>query len=330
MKPAFARRTVLRGAAGCALAAAAGESLRPARAQILPAARVNGVPIPAERVDRQYEELLRERRIHLARMNNPAQAKSIKREALDQLIRVELLHQEGSANGIAVSDAELDRVLTEFRAGFRNPEAYRRRIETLGYDEPGWRAQLRKTLVGDRYAERIVEREVKVSDEDIAGFYELNARLFKRDEQLRARHILVAVPPNASAEAREEARRKIEGLATRVRAGESFDELARWHSDDPTRQWGGELDAFGRGAMPRPFEEAAFALKPGEVSAPVATPKGWHLIKLEERLAASTVPLEAARERIRGHLRTTRGKEAIEREVEQLRALGKVEVLMPL
>lgn len=299
-------------------------------AQIVPAARVNGVGISLDRLDRQFEELLRERRIHLARMNNPAQAKTLKREALDQLIRVELLYQEGMATGVVVDEAELSRVLASYRASFRNPEAYQRRIEQLGYDDAAWRSHLRKTLVGERHAERVVEREVKVSERDIDEFYDLNARLFKRDEQLRARHILVAVPPNASDEARGHARRRIDELAARARAGESFDTLARQNSDDATRQWGGELDPFGRGAMPKAFEDAAFALQPGVVSVPVATPKGWHLILVDERLAASTVPLDSVRDRIRDYLRTTRGKEAIDREVEQLRGIGKVEILTPL
>jgi len=302
-----------------------------AGAQIVPAARVNGTPISMDRLDRQYEELLRERRIHLARMNNPAQAKSIKREALDQLIRVELLYQEGVSAGIVVDDAEVERALASYRAGFRNADTYRRRLELLGFDEATWRVQVRKTLVGDRYAERVVTREVEVSDQDLEDFYRINSRLFKRDEQLRARHILVAVAPDASAQARDQARRKIDDLAARARAGESFDALARQNSDDPTRQWGGELDPFGRGAMPKAFEDAAFALRPGELSAPVATPQGWHLILLDEKLAATTVPLDAAmRDKIRAHLRSTRGKEAIDREVEQLRGIGKVEILTPL
>jgi parvulin-like peptidyl-prolyl isomerase len=302
-----------------------------ANAQIVPAARVNGAPISMDRLDRQYEELLRERRIHLARMNNPAQAKSIKREALEQLIRVELLYQEGVSAGIVVDDAEVERALASYRAGFRNADTYRRRLELLGFDEATWRVQVRKTLVGDRYAERVVTREVEVSDQDLEDFYRINSRLFKRDEQLRARHILVAVAPDASAQARDQARRKIDDLAARARAGESFDALARQNSDDPTRQWGGELDPFGRGAMPKAFEDAAFALRPGELSAPVETPQGWHLILLDERLAASSMPLDAAmRAKIRAYLRATRGKEAIDREVEQLRGIGKVEILTPL
>jgi PPIC-type PPIASE domain len=134
----------------------------------------------------------------------------------------------------------------------------------------------------------------------------------------------------ATAEQRSEARQRIEALSVRAKAGERFEQLARQYSDDATRQWGGELDPFSRGDMPKPFEDVAFALKPGEISAPVETAAGFHLIQLQERMPSVSVPLQSSRESIREHLRVARGREAIDRHVQALRALGKVEVLTPL
>jgi hypothetical protein len=301
----------------------------PASAQTL-AARVNGATIPLELVDRQFEELLRERKLHMARLNNPAKVKEMKREALDNLIRTELLWQQAKSGGLVVTDEEVEKSLAQARSPFPSHEAFVRRIEMAGFTEAGYREYTRKILSGDRMAERIVERDVTVSDDDVEQFYKTNPRLFRRDEHLKARHILVGVGANASAEEREAARRKITDLVTRARAGESFDTLARNNSDDATRQWGGQLDAFTRGQMVKPFEDAAFALEPGEMSGPVETQYGFHLIKLEERIEAATITLDGARERIREYLRGTRGKDAIDREVEALRAGGKVEVLTPL
>jgi parvulin-like peptidyl-prolyl isomerase len=301
-----------------------------AQAQMVLAARVNGVGIGVELVDRQFEELLRERRLNIARMNNPAQARAIKREALDNLIRIELLSQEAQKAGLAVSEAEADRALANYRAQFRNQEGFLRRLEGQGFTEATFRVHLRKLLSADRYAQTVVEREVKVSDKDIEDFYEINPRLFKRSEQVRVRQILIAVAPDAGPEAKAKARARIDALAARTRAGESFEELARQNSDDATRQWGGEMDPFGRGQQNRAFEDAAFALQPGELSAPVETPQGLHLIRLEERLPAVATPLDQVRDKIRDQLRASRGKEAIAREVEQLRDLGDVKVLTPL
>ncbi len=302
----------------------------PSLAQRQLAARVNGVAIPIESLDRQFEELLHERRIHIVRLQDPAKAKAIKREALDNLIRIELLWQQARTAGLAASDAEVDRALADVRKGFRSHEAFVRRIEALGFDEKSHREHTRKMISGERYAQRIVDREVTVTAQDIDEFYELNARLFKRKEQVKIRQILVAMPAQATPEQKAAARRKVDDLLAKARAGESFESLARQNSDDATRQWGGELDPFSRGEQSGAFEEAAFALTTGAISEVVETAAGLHILKLEERTAAASVPLDTVRERIRGHLMNTRGKDAIANEVEQLRSLGKVEVLTPL
>ncbi|MFZ2648642.1 MAG: peptidylprolyl isomerase [Burkholderiaceae bacterium] len=298
--------------------------------QAVLAARVNGVGIALELLDRQFEDLLRERKLQIARMNNPAKAKSIKREALDNLIRIELLWQEAKTAGLVASDEDVDRAVAEVRARFRNHDAFLRRIESSGFSEQDYRVHTRKLLSGERYAQRIVEREVRVTDKDLEDFYALNARLFRRDEHVKVRQILVAVPAHAAQAEKEQARRKIDDLLARARAGESFDALARQHSNDATRQWGGELDPFARGAQAQAFDDAAFALAPGAISDVVETAAGLHIIKLEQRIAAVSIPLAEARERIRDYLDKTRGKEALDKEVEQLRSLADVALLTPL
>jgi parvulin-like peptidyl-prolyl isomerase len=308
----------------CALSCAA------AIGQPVLAARVNGEGITFERLDGEFEDLLRERRLNIARLNNPGKAKELKREALNRLVRIELLWQEARAAGIVATDEEVNRAIAEARGRFRTQEAFVARIERSGFNEASYRMQTRKLLSGERYAQRIVDRDVRLTDADIEEFYALNPRLFRRDEQLKVRQILVAVPGQASPAQKEQARRKIDELLARARAGEEFETLARQHSDDATRQWGGELDPFGRGQMPKPFEDAAFALAPGAISEVVETASGWHVIKLEQRSAAVSVPLRDARERIREYLHRTRGQEAIDKEVEQLRALRKVELLTPM
>ena len=302
----------------------------PPQAQPLLAARVNGVGIPMDRLERQYDELLTERKLHVARLRNSAQVKSLKREALEQLIRVELLWQEAKTSGEVASDAEVEQSMSQVRGRFADAEAYLRGLEANGHDIESHRAKTRKLLSADRVAQRFAERDVQVSESDVDEFYALNARLFRRDEQVRVRQIRVASEAHAGTSAQEQARARAEVLLARARAGEDFESLARQHSDDATRPWGGELDPFGRGEKSGPIEDAAFALSPGEVSGLVQTAAGWHILKLEQRLPAAQVPLERAREAIREHLRKSRGREAIDRAVERLRGAARVEVFVPL
>ena len=312
------------------LAALLALACAPAFAQKVLAARVNGAAISLDLLDRQFEELLRERRIQIARMNNPAKAKELKREALDNLIRTELLWQEAKAADLAASDEDVDRAIGEVRGRFRSEDAFLRRIEQGGFDLAAYREYTRKTISADRMAERIVERDVRITGDDVQAFYNANPALFRRNEQVKVRQILIALPKDATAAQRSAAQAKIDDLAARAKKGESFDALARAHSDDATRQWGGELDPFSRGEKPKAFEDAAFALKPGAVSGVVETASGFHVLKLEQRTPAVSVSLDEARDKIREYLRGTRGRDAIDREIEALRALGNVEVLTPL
>lgn len=118
--------------------------------------------------------------------------------------------------------------------------------------------------------------------------------------EIRARHILLRIPADASPAQRDSLRQVAESLRQRAAAGEDFAALARQHSQDPgSAQRGGDLDYFGRGRMVAPFEEAAFRLQPGEVSEVVESPFGYHVIKLEDRRQPEFGP---QREEFRQHL----------------------------
>jgi parvulin-like peptidyl-prolyl isomerase len=316
-------------AAAAALAACIACCAVAARAQGLPMARVNGVAITHEQLDRQFDELLAERRLNIARLQDPDKAKALKREALERLIGVELLWQQAQREGAIAGEAEVERALAAARERFRSNDAFLQHLQRRGQDEASHRAHVGRMLSADRYAQQVVEREVRVSERDIADFHALNKRVFQQPQRVRARHILAALPAGADGAAKARARRRIEALLARVRAGEDFEALARAHSDDATRSWGGELDAFGRGEQPKPIEDAAFALAPGAVSGVIETAAGFHIVKLEERLPARSVPLEAARDGIRAHLLRTRGQEAIAAEIARLRATAQVQWLVP-
>jgi parvulin-like peptidyl-prolyl isomerase len=322
-------RKARRLAALCVAALALGANAPAMADQVV--ARVNKTPITLGTLDRELEGLLRERGLHMARLNNPAQLKGMRREALDRLVRNELLWQEAKVRGLAASDEDVARSVAETKKQLRTESAFDRHLIRMGLDEAGYRDHVRKLLSGDRVAQRIVERQVKVNDDDVQAFYAANPRLFKREEQVRVRQILLRVEPGATPQRKNEQRVRLEALAARVRAGESMEALAREHTDDATRQWGGELDPFARQQQPRAIEDAAFALKaPGELSPVFETERGWHLLQLIEHTEAREVPLTAVRERIRGHLVETRGRDAIEQAVEKLRAAAKVDIVASL
>jgi peptidyl-prolyl cis-trans isomerase C len=127
----------------------------------------------------------------------------------------------------------------------------------------------------------IIRADASISEAELRRRYEREAP----GSEIRTRQILFAVSPEAAQPQVEGARAAIEALRTRiVEAGEDFETLAREHSQDRrSAERGGDMGFFGRGATMPPFEEAAYALEPGEVSEPVQTADGWHIIRLEER-----------------------------------------------
>lgn len=293
-------------------------------------ARVNGVAITLEQFDRGFEANLRMRGLNIARMQRPEQVRDIRREALEALIRDELLWQKAQHDGTVVGNPEVEQAIGRVIGQSGSRAAFERGIARAGFDEAGYRKYVRRMLSADRVAQELVQAKVRISDADVEQFYRDNAAGFSRPEQLRVSEILIRVAEPGGPEQREDARRRAAALRTRVLSGENFADLARSHSDHPTRQWGGAHDPVVRGQLAAPLDAAAFRLRQGETSELIETGAGFHLLRLDERLPGASVPIEAARERIRELLMQTRGREVLDREVAALRAGSAVEILLPL
>ncbi|MBG6072667.1 MULTISPECIES: SurA N-terminal domain-containing protein [unclassified Polaromonas] len=129
-----------------------------------------------------------------------------------------------------------------------------------------------------------VTKGIAVNDADLKTYYEQNAKQLSSTEERRASHILITAPVTASAAQREEAKAKAEALLAAIRkAPDTFAEVARKNSQDPgSAAGGGDLDFFGKGAMVKPFEDAAFSMQKGDISDVVASDFGYHIIKLTD------------------------------------------------
>ncbi len=170
--------------------------------------------------------------------------------------------------------------------------------------------------------------EVTVNQREIARYYDENQPQYSTGEQVRASHILFMTGPDKNEEA---VRQQAEAVLVQVKAGADFAELAREHSEDTSADSGGDLGLFGRGAMVPAFEQAAFSLPVGGTSELVRSTYGYHIIKVTDRQAAFTQPLETVQEQIQGVLSqkkaTARMEAAIQSAAEKLRAAGAIDAL---
>jgi peptidyl-prolyl cis-trans isomerase D len=150
--------------------------------------------------------------------------------------------------------------------------------------------------------------KVTVTADEIRDDYETHPERYVIPKTVEARHILIKVAPDASPEEDAKAREKIEGILKMARGGKDFAELAKQFSEDGTKENGGALGAFRKEAMVKPFADAAFAMKAGEISEPVRTEFGWHLIKVEKVNEGRTRSLEECTEEIRSRIQRERAR----------------------
>ncbi|MFM1955681.1 MAG: hypothetical protein RIR20_501 [Pseudomonadota bacterium] len=154
-----------------------------------------------------------------------------------------------------------------------------------------------------RFSANDLIMKMQVNDEDSKRFYNENAAKFQGDEKRRASHILIGFGPGASPEAKAQAKNKAEEILAEVKKNPAkFAELAKKNSQDPgSAEKGGDLGMFGRGAMVKAFEEAAYSMKPGQVSDLVQSEFGFHIIKLTE-ISGQAQSYESLKPQIRAEL----------------------------
>jgi peptidyl-prolyl cis-trans isomerase C len=200
-----------------------------------------------------------------------------------------------------------------------------------GFDKnPELKEQLemiKDNYIAIEYLKKEVTNKVEVSEEDIKSYYESHKDEFKTPEMVRSRHILIKTDPSASDNDKKKAREKAEDILKKIKAGEDFAKLASDVSDDTgSKPKGGELGFFPKGRMVKSFEDAAFSLKPGEVSGIVETQFGYHIIKVEEKKEPGMEPFDTAKEKIKQKLLQERSKTKVTEFIEKAMKDANIEV----
>ncbi len=150
--------------------------------------------------------------------------------------------------------------------------------------------------------------EVTIADEEIKYYYDENQEEFKTPKTVEARHILIKADKDADSETVEKTRKKAFDIMMMAKGGKDFAELAKQYSEGPSRDRGGHLGAFRKEAMVKPFADKAFSMKAGEISEPVRTRFGWHIIKVEKVNEATTLSFDEAEKKIQKKLADERAK----------------------
>ncbi len=251
------------------------------------------------------------------------------KRVLEDMVGGELLYQSVEKKGLAPSAQEIDAEIESQKGRFGGDVELGKALEAQGLTLDDLRLELKKEIGVQKLIERDFIPAITVSADEKKKFYDENTAQMQRPEQFRAAHILIMFPEGATPEAKEEARKKAGAIRSLLDAGQDFAELARKNSDDPgSKDSGGELPWMSPGQTVPPFEAAALALSPGQMSGVVETQFGFHIIKLHEKRSAGLMPYEEVEGRIDEFLKRRTLQQKIETEIQTLKAQGKVEVFI--
>jgi peptidyl-prolyl cis-trans isomerase C len=287
-------------------------------------ARVNGEPCSRGELERAVRNL----EGRAGRPVPPDQRDQVYRRVLDELLSFKLVQAEGKARGITVTDQEIEGGISQLRKNFQTEEQFEQALKGKQMTLTDLRNDARTQILVNKTMAAEVEPKVNVTPEDLDAYYKANPDQFKQPEQVRASHILFAIDGSATADFKKQTRDQAEAVLKRAKAGEDFAALAKQYSKDGSAGSGGDLNFFPRGQMVPSFDQAAFALKTGEISDIVESQFGLHIIKVTDRKPQRTVPLAEVSDRLSQFLRQRKQQELAQQFVESLKTKYKVEVLI--
>lgn len=259
---------------------------------------VNSEPITNREVQVRRQRLVSEA---TARGGNAPDAKAISASALEQLINEKAQLQQARDAGIKIDNDAIEQAELNVAASNQlTREDLHKRLAQEGLSLSAFREQLRTQLTLSRLREREVEGRVRVSDAEIEPFLreQIQAQAAQMPGQLNLAMILIAVPDNSTTAQTQTLAERAADIARRARSGENFADLAKTYSQTTDRGAnGGDMGLRPADRYPELFLQATQGLNVGEVTAPVRSAAGFHILKVTERRQATTLLVTQTRAR---------------------------------
>lgn len=290
-----------------------------------PVAKVNDVEVPRDVFNREFIQTI-ERYQRARHEVKPALRERLKDNIVRRLVDAEIIRQQAKKMSVQVTDEERESKWAEHKKRYGSDEAFKAFLERAGTSAEDVRRQFDNNLVREKVFAKVSE-SVEVKPAEVKEFYEKNRVRYDEPEQIRASHILIRVPPGASAEVKAEKKKKAEEAAKKAKKAD-FATLAKELGEDPTKDRGGDLGFFSRGKMVKAFEEAAWGLKVGQVSGVVETQFGFHVIKKTDHKKARRKPFSEVKEQIERSLRARKRNTAIREALNDWKNASKIEVFV--
>ncbi|MGL1891091.1 MAG: peptidylprolyl isomerase [Spirochaetaceae bacterium] len=232
----------------------------------------------------------------------------------NQLVDTNLLLTEGKKAGYDPTAEDIEANFETLVSQFPSQEQFDKTLQEMGDSIEVVKGRLKDDIILKNFIEGEFYSKITIEEDQVKTFYTENEPRFTKPSEVKASHILV----------KEED--KINELNTKIKAGESFEELAKENSECPSGQNGGDLGFFGKGKMVPEFETTAFAMGVGEVSDPFKTDFGFHILKVTDKTEGGQQTFEQVSDSIKRHLEQVQAQDVISKKVAELRADATIEI----
>jgi len=285
------------------------------------AATVNGDPIYWSQVDAEIKRTAAQFGMDPTSQEFAKQRDEITKAVVDQLVARQIIMQEARKRNLVAADKDVDEQLATIKKRLPSEKAFNDAMTQYGFTLQTLRDLIRMDLTQRRVA--AIVAPATVAEEEVRKQFESKKGQYDRPAQIKVGHILFR-GGDKSQEAIAQAKLRI--VQAKLAEGAKFEDLATQYSDDPgSAPQGGSLGFVAKGTLVKEFEEAAWALRPGQVSGPVKTQYGVHLIKVYETKEAEKANFDKVKDQIRDELLQGKREKAFEAWLEEQRKAAKVE-----
>ncbi len=268
------------------------------------------------------------------RMDAGAAREQARREALrrafEAVLAEKLLAKQAEALQLEVTEAQVDAAVQDIKTRNRFDDAQLdQALATQGLDRATFRLQVRRELETYQVLQYKVRGRVKLSDADVRNYYQTHPQEFGGEQEVKVRHLFLPLAEGASKAEEDKVRAQAERVLQRLKAGEDFAKVAREVSKGPSAADGGDIGWLRRGTVQKQLEDAAFALKDGQISSLVRAGPGLHIVKVEGHRTGGGRSFEDAQDEIRARLYEEQVGTYRQQFIDELKKDALIEVKIP-
>lgn len=258
-----------------------------------------------------------------------SEIENVTRKALDRYIERLLLYRRAINLGLQVDEKEIDARIEKIKKRYGSSEEFNKLLKESGETFSEFRERVKQQLIALSFASqkrKEFEKEITISEPEILKYYNEHPEEFSHPQRSLVRRIFLSASKNPSE--RESVKRRIYEIYEKIQNGADFKELASTVSEGPEVEQNGLIGWVAKGDLIKELEEFVERASPGEVSAPIETEWGFHILKVEEKQEAGVIPYEQAKIIIEPKLKESYVNERYQKWIDELKKGARIRVFL--